>query len=632
MKNLFLILFIATVYAYPWPVSPFNNAHWVTSVFFEPRSSSITGQSYRPHTGIDIDKSGTNTNVFPVASGEVVAIYTEGTDQWCVIIDDGWYYYTYVHLDNINVSVYDNVYISSTVIGQINTDGAHTHLHFVDGLWNTEGGSWYPSHPYIVDAYNPLNWIEPSDNGLTESDPTISLSHCKIVRNGTLEEYNEYNSIPPGEDIDIIVRAWGNASTWNMGIGSIVVEIYDVDYPYYPDETFDAIEFMYDDVITDDGYGNYEPDPDMVFSLWGSNSFIDYFSTNYKAGENIYDDYFSFPNGSDNEFTIDITVEDQFENDSYQNQALSMQTAIEGDLTGDVIINVLDIVILVDNILNSNATYYESWAGDYTGNSQVDVLDVVAIINLILYSSTNEYPDGTVFITKTTKQQSTPPYLMEVNMANETAVQGLQMTIKLDTGYKAVAVDSARYASDNNMTLAYNISSDSTEVRYLYYGLEGEYFPKDSSGVILEIGMIYNGSSRSFSIGGGGDILEMIFSDTEAEVLDCENVDNQEYNRIVNELRSGANTSTPTSFALHPAFPNPFNPVTTISYELPEPGQMEIMIFNLAGREITRLVDTVKDAGYHSVRWDATQFASGTYFIKMTSGKFTQTQKITFVK
>ncbi|NQU68670.1 MAG: T9SS type A sorting domain-containing protein [Candidatus Marinimicrobia bacterium] len=95
---------------------------------------------------------------------------------------------------------------------------------------------------------------------------------------------------------------------------------------------------------------------------------------------------------------------------------------------------------------------------------------------------------------------------------------------------------------------------------------------------------------------------------------------------------SESNNGIPISFILHKPVPNPFNPVTTISYDLPQTGVVNIIIFDVLGRQITQLVNAVEDPGYHSVTWDATQFASGTYFVKLTSGDFTQTQKVMLVK
>ena len=93
----------------------------------------------------------------------------------------------------------------------------------------------------------------------------------------------------------------------------------------------------------------------------------------------------------------------------------------------------------------------------------------------------------------------------------------------------------------------------------------------------------------------------------------------------------------PTEFALHNNYPNPFNPVTTINYDLPQEGTVRLIIYDVMGREVTRLVNGFTPAGYHSVRWDAKNqmgesVSAGVYFYHLQSGKFIKTQKMVLLK
>ena len=88
----------------------------------------------------------------------------------------------------------------------------------------------------------------------------------------------------------------------------------------------------------------------------------------------------------------------------------------------------------------------------------------------------------------------------------------------------------------------------------------------------------------------------------------------------------------PTEYTLHPAFPNPFNPVTTISYGLPTETQISLKVYDVEGRRITTLTDGIRTAGTHSVEWNAEGYPSGVYFMKLDAGEFTQTQKLMLVK
>jgi hypothetical protein len=74
----------------------------------------------------------------------------------------------------------------------------------------------------------------------------------------------------------------------------------------------------------------------------------------------------------------------------------------------------------------------------------------------------------------------------------------------------------------------------------------------------------------------------------------------------------------PTTFAFHPAYPNPFNPSTELRFDLPEPGVVMITVFDVLGREVARIAEGTYDHGYHSVTWKSRDLASGVYFARFT--------------
>ncbi|RMZ48964.1 T9SS C-terminal target domain-containing protein [Candidatus Marinimicrobia bacterium PRS2] len=88
----------------------------------------------------------------------------------------------------------------------------------------------------------------------------------------------------------------------------------------------------------------------------------------------------------------------------------------------------------------------------------------------------------------------------------------------------------------------------------------------------------------------------------------------------------------PEDFNLHSIYPNPFNPVTNIIYGLPEHANVQIVVYDMGGTQVTSLVNTFQIAGYHTIYWNASSYPSGVYLIKMDSGEFTQTQKVVLVK
>jgi len=90
--------------------------------------------------------------------------------------------------------------------------------------------------------------------------------------------------------------------------------------------------------------------------------------------------------------------------------------------------------------------------------------------------------------------------------------------------------------------------------------------------------------------------------------------------------------SIPEVFGIDQAYPNPFNPVTTLSFKLPMDSQVLMQVYNLQGRLVETLVDQNMNAGYHAVVWNADSHSSGVYFVKMVSGDQISTHKLLLVK
>ncbi len=92
------------------------------------------------------------------------------------------------------------------------------------------------------------------------------------------------------------------------------------------------------------------------------------------------------------------------------------------------------------------------------------------------------------------------------------------------------------------------------------------------------------------------------------------------------------NLSAPKKFELSQNYPNPFNPATTISYNIPEATNVKLTIFNILGQEIRTLVNEFKEAGVHTVNFNASELNSGLYIYKIEAGTFNQTRKMTLIK
>ena len=98
------------------------------------------------------------------------------------------------------------------------------------------------------------------------------------------------------------------------------------------------------------------------------------------------------------------------------------------------------------------------------------------------------------------------------------------------------------------------------------------------------------------------------------------------------ENDEGENQLIPDHYILHQNFPNPFNPSTTIKYEIPNTSKVSLKVFNTIGEEILLLVNEEQDAGLYEIDFDATGLASGIYFYKLIANNFVQTKKMILIK
>ena len=108
-----------------------------------------------------------------------------------------------------------------------------------------------------------------------------------------------------------------------------------------------------------------------------------------------------------------------------------------------------------------------------------------------------------------------------------------------------------------------------------------------------------------------------------------------ERKRIVQKGTINANSSQlPSKVALYPAYPNPFNPVTTLSFDVPENTQGPVLLnlFDITGRKVETLINGSLLPGTYKIKWFPSQMASGLYFAKLNVGHITKTQKIIFLK
>ena len=242
---------------------------------------------------------------------------------------------------------------------------------------------------------------------------------------------------------------------------------------------------------------------------------------------------------------------------------------LPGDVTGDDAVNVLDIVAVVGYILNGGDDFAVNCA-DVTGDGAVNVLDIVAIVNSIL--------DGR-------NVDATKAGLIKagnaLNLNADGYIGGVQMTLSHGADFSIELTDKAMvadYRTNGNETTLIIVAPESDEL----FIADGEY-----------------------------DIVNMIVANSAGQ-MDVSIV--------------------PNSFVLSGAYPNPFNPSTSINLSIPEAGHVSVMVYNVMGQLVSTLADGHMNASDYSFTWDASLVPSGVYLITATTVNHASTQKVMFLK
>ena len=197
------------------------------------------------------------------------------------------------------------------------------------------------------------------------------------------------------------------------------------------------------------------------------------------------------------------------------------------------------------------------------------------------------------------------------------AVQGL---LRDSLGYQGVVITDDLF----QMSTTY----------YYSYAQAAELAINAGDDILLYVGNTINGTS----------LVRQIIDTLETEVINGKismaRV-NEAYNRILQLKKHFGMTVSSGSIAemqIVPEvfylsnFPNPFNPSTTIVYDIPKPSFVTLKIFDLLGREVTTLVNGYTTAGRHETKFVAKNIQSGVYFYQLKAGKFIQTKKMVLIK
>ena len=144
------------------------------------------------------------------------------------------------------------------------------------------------------------------------------------------------------------------------------------------------------------------------------------------------------------------------------------------------------------------------------------------------------------------------------------------------------------------------------------------YWGSTSAELASEIRQIQDGGyiilGTTYSFGAGQSDVYLIRSDSEGTLVE------------------GFGNNRPNDYILYPPFPNPFNNTTTITFNLQSELEVKLAVYDITGKEVTRLETRDSSPGTNQVVWDASGQASGIYFVRLEAGDYVQTQKVVLLK
>ncbi|MBC8256725.1 MAG: T9SS type A sorting domain-containing protein [Candidatus Marinimicrobia bacterium] len=301
------------------------------------------------------------------------------------------------------------------------------------------------------------------------------------------------------------------------------------------------------------------------------------------TGQNTFDE-FDWQNEA-NGVQIKYAIAVKYESNPYWGWAIGasyitpeVSCSALGDLNGDGGYNVLDIVTLANCILAGNCAELENGcAGDLNGDGGYNVLDIVTLANCVLAGDCGGRIDDASEASLIKKDNI-------VSIEANGFIGGVQMTLNHDSDLSIEMTDRALFA---------------------------DYLTTDNETRLL---VISPETEELFTYNGEFEITEIIVANSQYEV--------------------SVDLPIAASFSLSDAYPNPFNPVTTMTLTMPVSGDIKVEVYNLLGQVVATLASGYMEASTtpYTLTWDASNASSGVYFVQADAEGFKTTQKLMLIK
>ena len=146
--------------------------------------------------------------------------------------------------------------------------------------------------------------------------------------------------------------------------------------------------------------------------------------------------------------------------------------------------------------------------------------------------------------------------------------------------------------------------------------------------------LIGNGNDHAYASGGDAKLFNYYnFTDAAKQVYMNEVARMAKLGKVQEPVSvAESNSNIPETYTLEQNYPNPFNPTTTIKFALPKNSNVKLVVYDILGRVVTKLIDGNFTAGYHKVQFNASNFASGVYFYRIEADNFVNVKKLMLLK
>jgi PKD repeat protein len=294
------------------------------------------------------------------------------------------------------------------------------------------------------------------------------------------------------------------------------------------------------------------------------------------------------------------------------------------DVTGDTSITLVDLFRILKHIIRKEILTgpvgtpgTPLWSADANGDEAVNILDLMKCINKSIgrYDPKVSTSVASVSVPGEMEVLENQEFEVPVGIDIQEPVAGVLYRMRYNSDLINIE-QPALMERGRSMTLEWGAVGD--EVWMLIYTMSEEVI-EAGEGALVRVPFEVSGSTQ--------ERLEVLFEETIIFLADERIVFADPAVMILK-----AASLVPVEFSLSQNYPNPFNPVTEIRYGLPEDIHVCLEVFNLLGQRVITLVDEKQEAGFHRVKWDAGDMASGVYFYRIKAGDFTATRRMVLMK